>query len=51
MKDTALVIIHQVKNLTQTGTVKELTRAYEELCLQAPSDMTFDNAATVADPE
>ncbi|KAJ9069206.1 hypothetical protein DSO57_1020928 [Entomophthora muscae] len=33
LKDTALMIIRQVKNLTQTGTVKELTCAYEELCL------------------
>ncbi|KAJ9050221.1 hypothetical protein DSO57_1016549 [Entomophthora muscae] len=29
LKDTALMIIHQVKNLTQTGTVKELTCAYK----------------------
>ncbi|KAJ9052933.1 hypothetical protein DSO57_1029175 [Entomophthora muscae] len=27
-------------------TVKELTRAYKELCLHAPSDMGFDNPAT-----
>ncbi|KAJ9060102.1 hypothetical protein DSO57_1034441 [Entomophthora muscae] len=46
LKDTALMIIHQVKNLTQTGTVKELTHAYKELCLCAPSKMAFDTPAT-----
>ncbi|KAJ9064773.1 hypothetical protein DSO57_1026796 [Entomophthora muscae] len=40
------MIICQVKNLTQNGMVKELTCAYKELCLCAPSDMTFDNPAT-----
>ncbi|KAJ9085347.1 hypothetical protein DSO57_1014972 [Entomophthora muscae] len=44
--DTALMIIQQVKNLTQTGTVKKLTCAYEELRLWAPSDIAFDNPAT-----
>ncbi|KAJ9085201.1 hypothetical protein DSO57_1016353 [Entomophthora muscae] len=28
------------------GTEKEFTRLYKELCLQAPSDMAFDNPAT-----
>ncbi|KAJ9059942.1 hypothetical protein DSO57_1036276 [Entomophthora muscae] len=46
LKDTALMIIHQVKNLTQTGTVKELTCAYEELRLCAPSSMAFDTPPT-----
>ena len=46
LKDTALMIICQVKNLTQTGTIKELTRAYKELCLCAPFNMVFDNPAT-----
>lgn len=46
MKDTALMIARNVKNLTQTGTVKELTRAYEELRLRAPPDMAFDTPAT-----
>ncbi|KAJ9084181.1 hypothetical protein DSO57_1027120 [Entomophthora muscae] len=46
MKDTALMIIRQVMNLTQAGTVKELTRAYKEPCLWAPSDMAFENPAT-----
>ncbi|KAJ9061016.1 hypothetical protein DSO57_1024774 [Entomophthora muscae] len=45
LKDTAPMIIRQVKNLTQTGTVKELTRAYKELCLCAPSNMAFDTPA------
>ncbi|KAJ9087161.1 hypothetical protein DSO57_1035969 [Entomophthora muscae] len=52
------MIIRQVKNLTQTGTIKKLTCAYEELCLCAPSNMAFDTPAThlmyynaVADPE
>ncbi|KAJ9085769.1 hypothetical protein DSO57_1010779 [Entomophthora muscae] len=40
------MIICQVKNLTQTGTVKELTHTYKELCLCAPSDMAFDTPAT-----
>ncbi|KAJ9077696.1 hypothetical protein DSO57_1014318 [Entomophthora muscae] len=40
------MIIRQVKNLTQTGTIKELTRAYKELRLCAPSDMAFDTQAT-----
>ncbi|KAJ9065627.1 hypothetical protein DSO57_1017558 [Entomophthora muscae] len=46
LKDTALMITRQVKNLTQTGTMKELTHAYEELQLCAPSDMAFDTPAT-----
>ncbi|KAJ9062976.1 hypothetical protein DSO57_1004921 [Entomophthora muscae] len=40
------MIIRQVKNLTQTGTVKELTRTYEELQLYAPSEMGFNTPAT-----
>ncbi|KAJ9058375.1 hypothetical protein DSO57_1012836 [Entomophthora muscae] len=43
---SVLMIIRQVKNLTQTGTVKELTRAYKELHLCAPSDMAFDTPLT-----
>ncbi|KAJ9058796.1 hypothetical protein DSO57_1008606 [Entomophthora muscae] len=39
------MIIRKVKNLTQTGTVKELTCAYKELGLSAPSDMAFDTPA------
>ncbi|KAJ9061431.1 hypothetical protein DSO57_1020921 [Entomophthora muscae] len=46
LKDTALMIIRQVKNLTQTGTVKELTHTYKELRLCAPSNMAFDIPAT-----
>ncbi|KAJ9059078.1 hypothetical protein DSO57_1006210 [Entomophthora muscae] len=40
------MIIRQMKNLTQTGTVKELTRANEELRLCSPADMAFDTPAT-----
>ncbi|KAJ9058715.1 hypothetical protein DSO57_1009548 [Entomophthora muscae] len=40
------MIIRQVKNLTQTGTVKELTQAYKELQLCAPLDMALDTPAT-----
>ncbi|KAJ9086369.1 hypothetical protein DSO57_1004764 [Entomophthora muscae] len=46
MKGTALMIICQVKNLTQTGAVKELTRSYEDLHLHTPSEMAFDNPST-----
>ncbi|KAJ9079780.1 hypothetical protein DSO57_1031951 [Entomophthora muscae] len=46
LKDTVLMIIRQLKNLTQTGTMKELTRTYKELQLHAPSDMAFDTPAT-----
>ncbi|KAJ9076726.1 hypothetical protein DSO57_1023472 [Entomophthora muscae] len=46
LKDTVLMIICQVKSLTQTGTVKEFTRTYKELQLRASSDMAFDTPVT-----
>ncbi|KAJ9067487.1 hypothetical protein DSO57_1038652 [Entomophthora muscae] len=46
MKDTTLMIICQGKNMIQTGTVKELKRAYKEVFLCTSSDMTFNNPAT-----
>ncbi|KAJ9078774.1 hypothetical protein DSO57_1003238 [Entomophthora muscae] len=46
MKNTALMTICQVKDLMQTGTVKDLKRAYKELHLHAHSEMAFDNPIT-----
>ncbi|KAJ9062286.1 hypothetical protein DSO57_1012289 [Entomophthora muscae] len=46
LKDTKLIIIYKVKNLNQTGTMKEPTCAYKEPQLCAPSDMAFDTPAT-----